>query len=106
MDRLLGFGEASPLDLSCPAPSRPKPYSRSVTTGPSTVSDLLDRLKTALADRYAIERELGAGGMAAVQLLESVRVRGHMFWSHLRVPEYDPLRDNPRFQALLAKYEN
>ena len=24
----------------------------------------LDRLKTALADRYAIERELGAGGMA------------------------------------------
>ncbi len=26
--------------------------------------DLLDRLKTALADRYAIEREIGAGGMA------------------------------------------
>ena len=41
------------------APSRLKPYSRSVATGPSTVSDLLDRLKTALADRYAIERELG-----------------------------------------------
>jgi hypothetical protein len=24
--------------------------------------DLLDRLKTALADRYTIEREIGAGG--------------------------------------------
>ncbi len=28
--------------------------------------DQLDRLKTALADRYTIERELGAGGMATV----------------------------------------
>ncbi len=26
----------------------------------------LDRLKTALSDRYAIEEELGAGGMATV----------------------------------------
>ena len=28
--------------------------------------DLLDRLKTALADRYAIQEEIGAGGMATV----------------------------------------
>ncbi len=28
------------------------------------MADTFDRLKTALADRYAIERELGAGGMA------------------------------------------
>ncbi len=28
--------------------------------------DLLDRLKTALADRYAIEREIGSGGMATL----------------------------------------
>ena len=34
------------------------------------VQDLLDRVKTALADRYAIERELGAGGMATVYLAE------------------------------------
>ena len=27
---------------------------------------VLDRLKTALSDRYTIERELGAGGMATV----------------------------------------
>ena len=35
--------------------------------------DLLDRLKTALADRYAIERELGAGGMATVYLAEDIK---------------------------------
>ena len=31
---------------------------------------VLDRLKAALADRYAIEREIGAGGMAMVYLAE------------------------------------
>jgi serine/threonine protein kinase/tetratricopeptide (TPR) repeat protein len=34
------------------------------------MTDLLDRLKTALADRYSIERELGSGGMATVYLAE------------------------------------
>ncbi len=28
------------------------------------MTDTLDRLKAALSDRYAIEHELGAGGMA------------------------------------------
>ncbi len=37
------------------------------------MSDLLDRLKTALADRYAIEHELGAGGMATVYLAEDLK---------------------------------
>ena len=32
------------------------------------MSDVLSRLTTALADRYRIERELGAGGMATVQV--------------------------------------
>ena len=32
------------------------------------MTDPLDRLRTALADRYAIERELGSGGMATVYL--------------------------------------
>jgi serine/threonine-protein kinase len=32
------------------------------------MTDLLDHLKAALADRYAIERELGRGGMAVVYL--------------------------------------
>ncbi len=36
--------------------------------------DLLDRLKTALADRYAIEQEIGAGGMATVYLAEDLKL--------------------------------
>ncbi len=35
--------------------------------------DLLDCLKTALADRYAIQEELGAGGMATVYLAEDLK---------------------------------
>jgi len=36
-------------------------------------ADPLDTLRSALADRYTIERELGAGGMATVYLAEDVR---------------------------------
>jgi len=39
------------------------------------VSDATQPLVTALADRYAIERELGAGGMATVYLAQDVRHR-------------------------------
>ncbi len=35
--------------------------------------DLLDRLKTVLADQYAIQEELGAGGMATVYLAEDLK---------------------------------
>ncbi|HWO88879.1 MAG TPA: serine/threonine protein kinase, partial [Gemmatimonadales bacterium] len=35
--------------------------------------DSASRLASALADRYAIERELGAGGMAVVYLAHDVR---------------------------------
>ena len=35
--------------------------------------DVLNTLRRALADRYAIERELGAGGMATVYLAEDVK---------------------------------
>ncbi len=35
--------------------------------------ETFDRLKAALADRYAIERELGAGGMATVYLAEDLK---------------------------------
>jgi serine/threonine-protein kinase len=37
------------------------------------MTDLLDRLKNALADRYVIERELGAGGIATVYVAEDVK---------------------------------
>ena len=37
------------------------------------MSDPLERLKTALADRYAMEREISSGGMATVYLAEDLR---------------------------------
>jgi eukaryotic-like serine/threonine-protein kinase len=37
------------------------------------MADVLDRLVTALADRYTIERELGQGGMAVVYLAHDVK---------------------------------
>ncbi len=37
------------------------------------MSEQLDRVKTALADRYDLERELGAGGMATVYLAEDLK---------------------------------
>jgi serine/threonine-protein kinase len=37
------------------------------------MADVLDRLCAALADRYAIERELGSGGMATVYLAEDLK---------------------------------
>ncbi len=35
--------------------------------------DTFERLKAALADRYAIEHELGSGGMATVYLAEDLK---------------------------------
>ncbi|MEO8031681.1 MAG: protein kinase [Gemmatimonadota bacterium] len=37
------------------------------------MADTFERLKAALSDRYAIERELGAGGMATVYLAEDLK---------------------------------
>ena len=37
------------------------------------MADLLDRVKSALADRYRIERELGSGGMATVYLAQDLK---------------------------------
>ncbi len=34
----------------------------------------LNRLQAALADRYAIQRELGSGGMATVYLAEDIKL--------------------------------
>ena len=37
------------------------------------MTEALDRLKAALADKYTIERELGAGGMATVYLARDLK---------------------------------
>ncbi len=37
------------------------------------MADTYDRHKTALADRYALQEELGAGGMATVYLAEDLK---------------------------------
>src|SRR6266508_3634728 len=37
------------------------------------MSDSLQRLRTALSDRYRLERELGSGGMATVYLAQDIR---------------------------------
>ena len=39
------------------------------------MTDQVKHLKSALSDRYAIEREIGAGGMATVYLAEDVKHR-------------------------------
>jgi tetratricopeptide (TPR) repeat protein len=39
------------------------------------MTESLDRLKDALADRYSVERELGSGGMATVYLAEDLKHR-------------------------------
>jgi serine/threonine-protein kinase len=48
------------------------------------MTDLLDRLKIALADRYRIERELGSGGMATVYLAEDLKHHRHVALKVLR----------------------
>ena len=45
------------------------------TQNVNEVQDLLDRLKTTLADRYVVDREIGSGGMAVVYLAEDLKHR-------------------------------
>ncbi len=58
--------------------------------------DILDRLKTALSDRYAIEREIGAGGMATVYLAEDLKLHRKVALKVLR-PELTAALGPERF---------
>jgi len=58
--------------------------------------DPIERLNAALADRYRLEREIGAGGMAAVYLAEDLKHRRHVALKVLR-PELAAVLGAERF---------
>jgi hypothetical protein len=62
----------------------------------SLVRDVFERLKTALAGRYSVERELGSGGMAVVYLAEDLRLERRVAIKVLR-PELASLVAAERF---------
>jgi serine/threonine-protein kinase len=60
------------------------------------MSEITQQLKAALADRYVIERELGAGGMATVYLAEDLKHRRRVAVKVLR-PELAAALGGERF---------
>jgi len=60
------------------------------------MTDAFDRLKAALADRYAIERELGAGGMATVYLAQDLKHERQVAVKVMR-PELSAILGGERF---------
>jgi serine/threonine-protein kinase len=62
----------------------------------SHMTGQLDRLKTALSDRYAIEREIGSGGMATVYLAEDLTHERQVALKVLR-PELAAVLGGERF---------
>jgi hypothetical protein len=83
--------------LICLATPRTNPYH--VPTGShgglATVHDQYDHVKSALSDRYRIERELGSGGMATVYLAEDLKHHRKVAVKVLR-PELAATRAAPR----------
>ena len=51
------------------------------------MTDTFERLKAALSDRYAIEHELGAGGMATVYLAEDLKHHRKVAHLDAEIPE-------------------
>ncbi len=60
------------------------------------MTDSIDRLTAAVADRYAIQEELGAGGMATVYLAEDLKHHRKVAVKVLR-PELAAILGGERF---------
>ena len=69
------------------------------------MTDAVQRLSTSLADRYRIERELGAGGMATVYLAHDVRHDRRVALKVLR-PELSAILGAGRFLAEIKTTAN
>ena len=69
------------------------------------MTDIPSRLATALSDRYRIERELGAGGMATVYLAEDLKHERRVALKVLR-PELAAVIGAERFLADLSAAVN
>jgi len=69
------------------------------------LTDAVQRLSAALADRYTIERELGAGGMATVYLAHDVRHDRKVALKVLR-PELSAILGGERFLAEIKTTAN
>jgi eukaryotic-like serine/threonine-protein kinase len=69
------------------------------------LSDMLDRIRNALADRYRLERELGAGGMATVYLAHDLKHDRDVAIKVLR-PELAAVIGGERFLAEIRTTAN
>ncbi|HSR15553.1 MAG TPA: protein kinase, partial [Gemmatimonadales bacterium] len=69
------------------------------------MTDPLERLRAALADKYVIQRELGAGGMATVYLAEDLKHERRVALKVLR-PELAAVLGAERFLAEIKTTAN
>ena len=64
------------------------------------MTDDLDRLQAALADRYLLERELGRGGMATVYLARDLRHERKVAIKVLRLEPDDRQSRGPHLRGV------